>query len=334
MVMTAYGDINQRTAAWAATDMLDHAEPILVLSKFGMTKPIPKGKAKSAKFRRPVPFAISLTPLTEGVTPTAQQMQYQDVTVSLLQYGQVVEITDHVEDLAEDPVMSDANMLCGEQAAETKELLLWGVLKGGTNVQYAGFTGASGSRATTVTQWTDAKVSSIIRSLKAQRAKPVNQMLSGSSNYGTYPIEGGYIAFCHTDAEYDIRKLTGFVSTAQYGSRQILCPEEIGSVPGMRFIISPLLAPLPDAGGAKGLMKSTSGINADIYQSIIISKDSYFHCPLKGASAIKPTVINPGTPSKSDPLGQRGYVGWKTWDASSITNQPWLVRLEHCVTAL
>ena len=32
MANTTYGTISQRTAAWAATEMLSHAEPILVLS--------------------------------------------------------------------------------------------------------------------------------------------------------------------------------------------------------------------------------------------------------------------------------------------------------------
>ena len=44
-MLTDYGQISQRTAAWAATEMLSHAEPIIVLGKFGQTKPIPKNTA-------------------------------------------------------------------------------------------------------------------------------------------------------------------------------------------------------------------------------------------------------------------------------------------------
>jgi hypothetical protein len=42
---TKYGDINQRTAGYAAADMLRHAEPFIVLSRMGLTKPMPKNKA-------------------------------------------------------------------------------------------------------------------------------------------------------------------------------------------------------------------------------------------------------------------------------------------------
>lgn len=330
MPTTTYGDISQRTAAWAASDMLDHAEPIMVLGKFGQTKPIPKNKAKSAKFRRPVPFAISTTPLVEGVTPSAQQMQYEDVQVDLEQYGGVCEITDVVADVAEDPVMADANEMSGEQAGETKEMLLWGILKAGSNVAYA-----NGTLRTAVnTAIEDNDISGIVRFLKSQRAKFLTEMLAGSTNYATRPIQAGYIAFAHTDCQYDIEKLTGFVPVAEYGSRKPLCPEEVGAVGQLRFILSPLLVPFADAGGAKGAMKSTTGTLADVYPVIVIAKAAYGHCPLKGASSIKPSVINPGTVSKSDPLGQRGYVGWKMWHAASILNQAWMIRLEVAVTDL
>ena len=52
---SSYGDISQRTAAWAATEMLEHARPIIVLSDYGQSKPMPKNKAEQVKFRRPVP---------------------------------------------------------------------------------------------------------------------------------------------------------------------------------------------------------------------------------------------------------------------------------------
>jgi N4-gp56 family major capsid protein len=56
--------------------------------------------------------------------------------------------------------------------------------------------------------------------------------------------------------------------------------------------------------------------------------------PLKGQSAMTPTVLNPGTPSKSDPLGQRGYVGWKTWFNAVRLNETWMSRLEVAASNL
>jgi N4-gp56 family major capsid protein len=330
MATTTYGDISQRTAAYAAVDMLSHAEPILVLSKFGQSKPLPKNKADNVKFRRPIPFAVATTPLVEGVTPVAKQMQYEDVAVTIQQYGDVVEITDKVDDLSEDPVLKDASMLCGEQAAETVEMLTWGVLKAGTNVAYAN--GSARTDVNTVIALED--IRGAVRGLKAQRGKAITSMLAGSPDYATKPVEGGYVAFAHTDLEADLRNLTGFTPVAAYGSRKPLCPEEIGSVENVRFILSPLLSAWADGGGAKGSMKSTTGTNADVYPVIVIAKEAYGLVPLKGEGAITPTVLNPGKPSKSDPLGQIGYVGWKTYFASVRLNEAWMRRIEVAVTAL
>lgn len=328
--MTEYGDISQRTAGYAVVDMLDHAEAIFVLKKFGLTKELPRNKADNMKFRRPIPFLPATTPLVEGVAPAAQTMQYEDVPVALKQYGAFTKITDKIADLAEDPVLKDATELSGEQAGETAEMLLWGTVKGGTSKALA-----NGSLRTDVnTVITLGMIQGATRFLNAQRAKKVTTMLSSSPNYATKAIEGGFIAFCHTDCDSDIRKLAGFIPVADYGSRQPLCPEELGSVETVRFITSPLLVPFPDAGGDKGTMKSTTGVKADVYPIVIIAKNAYAHVPLKGKSAITPKVVNPDSVDKTDPLGQWGFVSWKMWDASVILNQLWMIRLEAAVTNL
>jgi N4-gp56 family major capsid protein len=334
MPQTTYGDISQRTAAYAATEMLSHAEPILVLSKFGQSKPLPANKADTVKFRRPVPFPVSTAPLVEGATPSSQQMSYEDVTVQLQQYGAVTEITDKVQDLAEDPVLKDASMLSGEQAAETIEMVTYGAIKAGTNVFYD--TSAHTTRASVDSKLTLNRLHAVTRSLRANRGKAVTSMLASSPGYATRAIEGGYIAFGHTDLEHDIRALSGFLPVAQYGSRQPLCPEELGSVENVRFILSPLLVPFQAAGAAVGAtgMIADDATNIDVYPLIVIAKEAYGLVPLKGKNSITPTVLNPGTPSKSDPLGQVGFVGWKTYFAAKILNENWIARLEVGATSL
>ena len=329
MATTTYGSISQRTAAWAAAEMLAHAEPILVLSKFGQSKPMPKNKADTVKFRRPVPFIIPDTPLAEGVTPTAQQMQYEDVEVQLKQWGAWVEITDVVNDLAEDPVLSDASMLCGEQAAETVEVQTWGAIRAGTNVVYAN----GASRAAVNTAISLNKQRTVTRALKAQRAKKVTSMVGGSPNYSTEPVDAAFIAFAHTDLEADIRDMTGFVPTEKYGSMKAL-PYEIGKVEDVRYVLSPVLDKFADAGGAAGSMVSTTGTNADVYPVVYVAKESYGLIPLKGKNAVTPKVLNPDTPRGGDPLGQRGSVGWKTYFVAKVLNEAWLVRGEFACTDL
>ena len=329
MAITTYAGLSQRTTAYAAKEMLAHAEPILCLAKFGMTKPMPKNKANVIKFRRPVPLAVATTPLTEGTTPTSQALSYEDVTVTLSQFGNVVEITDVVADLAEDPVLKDAAMLCGEQAGETIETLMWGVIQGGTNVFYNN----GSARSAVNTAITLEKQRGITRQIKAERGKKITSMISSSVKYGTEAVAPAYIAFAHTDLESDIRELAGFTPTEKYGSMQAL-PYEIGKVEDVRYLLTPVLSSIPNAGGAKGAMVSTGGTSADVYPVVYVAKDAYGHVALKGAEAISPSIINPGQLDKSDPLGQKGMVGWKTYHKSFIANQAWMARLECAATAL
>jgi N4-gp56 family major capsid protein len=329
MAITTYAGLSQRTTAYAAKEMLAHAEPILCLSKFGMTKPMPKNKANVIKFRRPVPLAVATTPLTEGTTPTSQALSYEDVTVTLSQFGNVVEITDVVADLAEDPVLKDAAMLCGEQAGETIETLMWGVIQGGTNVFYNN----GAARNAVNTAITLVKQRAITRQIKSERGKKITSMISSSVKYGTEAVAPAYIAFAHTDLESDIRELAGFTPTEKYGSMKAL-PYEIGKIEDVRYILTPVLSSIPNAGGAKGTMVSTGGTSADVYPVIYVAKDAYGHVALKGAEAISPSIINPGQLDKSDPLGQKGMVGWKTYHKSFIANQAWMARLECAATAL
>jgi N4-gp56 family major capsid protein len=321
---TKYGDISQRTAVHAAKEMLTHAEPICVLNKYGQNKPLTKNTADTMTFRRPIPFPVVTSPLTEGVTPPSRQMQYEDVTVQIKQWGDVVAITDVVEDLAEDPVLKDSAMLCGEQAAETLEVVTWGVLKGGTNVFYGNGT----SRGVVNTPLSKTLQRKVTRSLKNARGKKVTSMVGPSQNYETYPSDQAYIAFGHTDLEADIREMPGFTPTEQYGSMEAM-PHEIGKVEDVRYILSPVLDPMLGVGsGTKNNMVSTDGVKVDVYPVIYIAKEAYGLVPLKGPRALTPTVLNPSTPTKDDPLGQRGFVGWKTYFEALILNETWMARVE------
>lgn len=324
-----YSSLSQRTLAWAATEHLKHAEPVVVLGRFGMTKPMPKNKAEKVKFRRPVPLPLAKTPLTEGSPPASIAMAYEDIEVTLDQYGSVVEITDKVADMAEDPVLKDATELSGEQHAETFESLTWGILRAGTNVFYAN--GAARNAVNSVI--TLAKQRAVTRLLKNERAKKVTKVVSSSVKYGTEPIDAAFIGLAHTNMESDIRNMDNFVPTEKYGSMKAL-PYEIGKVEDVRYILTPVLEPFADAGGATSTMVSTTGTNADVYPVIYLGKDAFGHVPLKGKEGVDLKVREPGVIDSTDKLGQKGWVGWKAYWKAFIANQMWMARLEVAATDL
>ncbi len=323
--------LSQRTTTYAMREMLRHAEPVIVLGKMGMTKPMPKNKGVNVKFRRPNVFAAVTSPLVEGVTPASTTFTYTDVSGVLKQYGQVVEITDVIEDTHEDPVLNDITEQCGENIGRTTEALNYAALKGGTTVFYAN----GASRATVNTAISLAKQRAVTRYLKAQKAKKLTKVMSSSRDYGTQAIEASYVAVAHTDLENDIRGLPGFVPTADYGNRKVICEEEIGTVEDVRYVLSPDLDSIAGAGsGTLNGMVSDGGSNVDIYPVLFFGRDAFGTVPLKGKEAISPSIISAKVKTKDDPLGQRGVVGWLTWHLCLILNESWMGRLECGATDL
>lgn len=326
--------VSQRTAIYAEREMLKYAAPVRILDKFGTPKPMPKNKGTTIVFRRPKVFTAATTPLVEGVTPTSTQFSYEDVSCTLKQYGQVVEITDVIEDTHEDPVLNDASIQAGENIGRTMEALDWGIIRAGTNVFYSN----GAARNVVNTPITLAKQRAVIRGLKAQKAMKITRILDGSVNFKTSPIEASFVAVHHTNVEQDVRNMAGFVPVSEYGSRSPISEYELGSVEDARYIASPDLDPIADAGGAYAgsgtPMVSTTGVNADVYPVLFLGKEAYGIVPLRGQGAVDPSIIRPGVKTKSDPLGQRGYVGWKTWHTAVILNQVWMARLEVAVSAL
>lgn len=324
--------LSNRTNVWAAREMLRHQAPVVVLDKTGpMVKPMPQNKSTNAKFRRPIPFDAATVPLQEGVTPSSTSFRYEDVSVSLEQFGQVGVITDVIEDTSEDPVLKDLVVQLGENIGRTKEALNYAVLRGGTNVFYQ-----NGSQRTDVNSIISlAKQRAVVRALKAQKAMKITKVLDGSPDYATRPVEAAYIAVGHTDLEADIRGMPGFVPTSEYGRRSTVSDYEIGSVEDVRYLLSPDLDPFTDAGGTPGsTVVSTGGSAADVYPVLFFGKEAWGDVPLRGFGAVEPTIIPVNQKTKDDPLGQRGYAGWKIWHAAVILNQLWMARLEVATTAL
>jgi N4-gp56 family major capsid protein len=327
MPQTTYSGVAQRTNVYAASVFLEHAAPQEVFGLFGDTKPMPKNKAEIIRFRRSVPFPRLTVALTEGVTPTARQMQFEDVSATMQEWGDVVECTDRVRELNEDPVVQEASKNLGEQATETTEGVAYGVLKAGTQVGYANGT----TRLGLTTAISLNKLHAAVRAINAQRGKFITEIMSSSVNYDSRNVEAGFVIFAHTDCEHDIRNLAGFIPLAKYGQRKPLCQYELGSVENMRFVLTVNAEPFLDAttaltGGFKGTTKN------DVYPYIFISRGAYAHVPLKGAKAVEMFVHTGG--DKSDPLNQRDIVGAKYWYTCVRLNENWMYRIEALVTDL
>lgn len=318
-------------------EILAHAVPVEVLGITGAQKQMPKNQGENLTFRRWLPLggtdnkwitganvatyaADHLT--TEGVTPSADTLTAVDVTATLQQYACLYAVTDKTVDFYEDDVPAEMKKQTGERVGLLREMVRYGALKGMTNVFYGG----TGNSPTTVNGTVTVNLlRKVTKSLKANHAKMITNILAPSPNFATAPVEASYLVFCSTDMEPAIRDLPGFKHVSEYGQRKPVHEQEIGSVESFRFVLSPELAANINGGaavGATGLF-STGGSNIDIYPMIVVGEDAWGQVALRGTDSIDVSYIPPGQKDKNDPLGQRGYIGAKTYMTALVLNNGW-----------
>lgn len=331
MATNEYGDISGTLAAKLEKQALKHVQPHLCLEIAAKKFSLPKNATDTLRFRRAIPYAAATTPLSEGVPPSATQLRYEQIDVQLAQYGGYTPVTDVLVDLHTTPVLSDANMLNAEQAAATREALLWGKIRAATNVQYSGGT----SLATTSAILTKAEQETATRTLRRNKAKKFTKIVSGGVKENTTPIEAAYLCFIHSDAETDVRAMEGFVPVAKYGTMTPVSEHEFGAVDDVRYISTPDLSPQADSGanfdGGSEDMVTTSGTLSDVYSAVYVGMDAFGCVNLAGKGSFTPVVRNVGKPTDTDPLGQNGHVGWKMYCAQEILNSDWIVAVKHTV---
>jgi hypothetical protein len=80
-------------------------------------------------------------------------------------------------------------------------------------------------------------------------------------------------------------------------------------------------------GGNTTMVLTDAGTKFQVYPVIIFSAESLGCVTLSGYDAVIPKVVMP-QPAVTDPLGQSGSVGWKSWYACQILNEDWLYRIE------
>lgn len=332
---TSYGDISPRTAGKAMKRLLKRGQHMMVVERFGQKDPLRKNSTKTAKWRRYNSLARASAPLAEGVTPKGKRLTYTDVNATLEQYGDLLELTDVIKDTHEDPIFQESMDLCGEQAAETVEELRIAVLKSGTNVFYANGVTARTSVNSPATRGDFRK---IYRAFKNNKAREISQIIKATDKISTEPVEPAYFCMGHTDLKADLRDISGFIPVANYSDSMKALPGEVGSLEEFRIILTPMFEPWMTA-GASGTTYLSGGVEVsvaaqcDVYPLIFVARDAYGIIPLQGFESVVPYVINPNTPTKSDPLAQLGYVAWKTYQTAAILNQNWVARLEVAATS-
>jgi N4-gp56 family major capsid protein len=266
---------------------------------------------------------VTANQVADGVTPTPDNIVPQDVSVVMQQYGCLYGFTDKTYNLYEDDIPAQMEQQIGERMTLVNEAIVFGALKASTN-RFFGGTGTT--RATVNGGITLPMLRRIARSLQANHGMMVTKILKPSADFGTDAVGKGFIVYCHTDLEPDIRDLSGFVPIEKYASGTPM-ENELGKVERFRFVTSPEFVSVLNGGvaiaSAPGF-QSTGGANIDVYQFIVTAQDAWSQVAVRGMESFNATFLPPNKTDKSDPLGQRGYAGATWWKAVMIENNGWM----------
>lgn len=334
--------------------ILAHAVPRECLVRAGRHIEFPKNNSKTYTARRFLPYGATSGSITassdpqntffgtttlvdrnaaivnahltqEGVTPTPDSITPVDVTVDISTYSCLYGYSNDVAELYEDDIPGEEVKLCGERLALVNECITFGALKAGTNKYYGG-TGTT--RATVNGPISMNMLRRISMGLQASHGAMVTRVLKASGLYNTEAVAAGYLVYCSTDLESDIRDMENFIPAEKYSSGTPM-ENEIGKVERFRFITSPEFPAIRDAATSTTAstydLHSSAGTNPDVYQFIVLAADAFSHIAVRGAGqGMDPTHIPHGKKDKSDPLGQRGYVGVLWRKAVLLENDGWM----------
>lgn len=332
MGLNTTANITPAIQAYYDRNLLERAVPADVHGRFGQVRPIKMRSGNQIKFRRYEALTVSTTPLVEGVTPGGSSLTTTDITATLAQYGDYVTITDMVDMTNQDPVLTEAGEVLGEQGGITIDQVRRDVLVAGTNVIYTNGV----ARNTLNTVISTIALRTAIRALNRQNAKFVKMMVTATDGVGTKPIRPAYISLIHPDTEAQLEQLTGYVPVTEYSSAMKAEEDEVGAWRNIRFFTSTNGKVFLAAGAAVAAdgMISAGGVNNDVYATLVIGANAYGVCPLSGKAM--ENIIKPlGSGGTADPLNQRSTSGWKATTTTKILNDAWMTRIEHTnLTAL
>lgn len=304
--VTTQGSLTAEAKTFYDRVLLERAVAMFVFAQFAQRRPLMRGNGKTIEFRKFASLTPSITPLTEGVTPSGDSLSVSAITATIAQYGNYVKGSDLLDLTSIDPILTETAMLLGENAADTLNRVVRGILFAGTSVQYANgrvsrVTVAAGDVLTVL------EIRKAVRSLKRNKARP----LDGRN----------YVAFVNEGAVFDLQSDTNWVNAAQYAGAEQVFTGELGRIFGVRFVES-TENPVFAGAGAGGI---------DVHATTVLGANAYGMIPLEGAD-LEFIFKSLGSSGTSDPLNQLWTIGWKNSFAAKILQELFMVRIEHAIS--
>lgn len=335
--------------------LIKRLTPELMFYKYGQKKPLPKNSGNKVNFRKFNSLPLATSALTEGVTPDGRALDITKVEATVDQYGDFIEVSDVLDMLGIDPVITESADVLGEQGGQTIDRVIANVVTSGTTVRYAG--GRAGRHALTSSdKLTGDEVKKAVRDLKKANAKPI--------------ADGFFIGIITPEQAYDLQSDTLWQDVSKYNGGLNIEKGEIGKIHGVRFVVSnnegETMSELSFTSVSKSQGDSLEGLYARtgagapytytkcaddatapsgggtyysdngyrVFKCMIIGADAYGVVDVENSAEGKPSIIvKPhGSAGTADPLNQRATIGWKAMFTAVRLNELAMCRIETTAT--
>jgi N4-gp56 family major capsid protein len=287
--------------------LLDIAGKDQVFNMAAYVEDIPSAGSKTMSFTQYSRLAVPGSVLTEGTTPTDTALSPSAVTATIDQWGAFVTLTDLAELTVKHPIVQEATMLLGEQAAETFETQVVSVLVAGSTVQYA----ASRAARTAVTAAdvvNTLELRKAVTLLRKNGARQINSADKYNTNDGA--TDKYYILYVDPSVAADLLADTDFKAAAPFRNFDSLAN---GQVIGKWFDVEVVMSNV--------IPTITSTVT--VHTSFLCGRNAYAVTNLQN---LQTYVEGPG--GNADPLHQRRTIGWKSGFKAAILNNSFVVRIE------
>lgn len=283
---------------WLDRAVLDNLYPNLYFYKMGKKPLMPNGY-NTLSFTRPqkLDSTTANAVLTEGVTPTDENLTFDTVNVTPKQYGKYITVSDLLKAANPVDIIGSAATELWQAMASIIDNAIQDTLALWTNVIYAG----------------DATDRSSIDASDTLAAKNLAEVSTKLSANNAKPVDAWYVAVIHPNVYHSLKTDTSsiwFIEASKYATPDKIFKGEVWSLFGVRVVVSSNI--------------KTFSSTVEVYPTYVFGADAYGVAELQGLT----TYITGWTASDSDPLSQRVKVGAKISFGSVILTEDALVRIE------
>lgn len=265
---------------------------------------------------------ISTTALTEGTNPDGLNVNVTQVTTQLAQYGDWMKITDIAATAGIDDVIKENMTLLAENAGQKLHKVTFAALASGVTQTYYGGSATATNEITAADVMTSTLIKKAVRQLRA-------------NNVPTFP-DGFYRGILHPYQAYDLSSDSLWQDVAKYNGGAVsgsfdLIAGEIGKIHGVRFRESTTV-PVAADGYSSANVYSAYVYGPDFMGAFDLKSQAVANIDTRTNLGISIHYVPVNTPTKDDPLGLYGILGWKASYCAKVIDPKRLVRLNTGAT--